>query len=97
MLMSFRWYGNKYDSIPLRFIRQIPGVRAVVTSLPDIPAGEVWPSDRIHEIKKEVEAHDLLLHTIESVNVHEDIKLGLPSRDRYIKNYITTLKNLEGA
>ena len=32
---------------------------------------------------------------IESVNVHEDIKLGLPTRDRYIENYKQTLRNLK--
>ncbi len=94
MLMSFRWYGSKNDSIPLQFIRQVPGMRGIVTSLLDIPAGEVWPLDRILEVKKEVEAHQLKFHTIESVNVHEDIKLGLSSRDQYIQNYVTTLKNL---
>ena len=94
MLMSFRWYGSKNDSIPLEFIRQIPGMRGIVTSLLDIPAGEVWPLDPILEVKKEVEAYQLKIHTIESVNVHEDIKLGLSSRDQYIQNYITTLENL---
>jgi mannonate dehydratase len=94
MLMSFRWYGNRHDSIPLQYIRQIPGMRGIVTSLLDIPAGDVWPFDRILELKKEVEEHQLEFHTIESVNVHEDIKLGIPSRDRYIQNYITTLQNL---
>jgi mannonate dehydratase len=31
---------------------------------------------------------------IESVNVHEDIKMGLPTRDKYIENYIITIRNL---
>lgn len=31
---------------------------------------------------------------MESINVHEDIKLGLPTRDRYIENYIESLKNV---
>jgi mannonate dehydratase len=60
----------------------------------DIPAGEVWPLHRILETKKEIEEQRLEFHTIESVNVHEEIKAGLPSRDRYIDNYITTLQNL---
>ncbi len=94
MLMSFRWYGRKNDSISLQYIRQIPGMRGIVTSLFDIPVGEVWPTGRIMEVKKEVEAHGLNFHTIESVNVHEDIKLGLPSRDQYIESYIATLRNL---
>ena len=37
---------------------------------------------------------DLRCEVIESVNVHEDIKLGLPSRDKYIENYCTTIRNL---
>jgi mannonate dehydratase len=94
MLMSFRWYGSKLDPIPLQYIRQIPGIRGIVTSLPDIRAGEKWPLERILEAKKEVEEYGLLFHTIESVNVHEDIKLGAPPRDRYIENYIRTLENL---
>jgi mannonate dehydratase len=34
------------------------------------------------------------MEVIESVNIHEDIKKGLPSRDRYIENYIATIGNL---
>ena len=40
------------------------------------------------KLKKEIESHGLKLSVIESVPVHEDIKLGLPTRDRYIDNYI---------
>lgn len=36
----------------------------------------------------------LKLEVIESVNRHDDIKIGLPSRDQYIVNYIQTIKNL---
>lgn len=31
---------------------------------------------------------------IESVNIHDDIKIGLPSRDLYIENYKETIRNL---
>ncbi|WP_143323980.1 mannonate dehydratase, partial [Clostridium sp. BL-8] len=31
---------------------------------------------------------------VESVNVHEDIKLGLPTRDKYIENYKKTIEKL---
>lgn len=97
MIMTFRWYGKKHDSIPLQYIRQIPGMKGVVTALFDVPVGEVWPLDKIMELKKEVEDEGLLFETIESVNIHEDIKLGLPSRDRYIENYRATMKNLAKA
>ena len=95
MKMTFRWYGKTMDPIPLEYIRQIPGIYGVVTSLMDLPAGQVWPMDRLQALKKEVNEKGLALDVIESVNVHEDIKLGLPSRDRYIENYIETIRNLK--
>lgn len=97
MKMTFRWYGSGFDPIPLRYIRQIPGMTGVVGTLMDIPAGEVWPLERIMALKSEVNAAGLELEVIESVNVHEDIKLGLPTRDRYIENYKQTLRNLKPA
>jgi mannonate dehydratase len=94
MKMTLRWFGGDHDSVPLKYIRQVPGVRGVVTSLPDIPVGKVWPAEEIAACKEQVEAAGLQLEGIESVNVHEDIKLGRPERDRYIENYIRTMKNL---
>jgi mannonate dehydratase len=97
MLMSFRWFGRKDDKIPLEFIRQIPGMKNVVTALFDIPVGEVWPLAAIMNVKKDIESHGLKFETVESVNIHEDIKLGAATRDEYIQNYIVTLQNLAQA
>ena len=94
MNMTLRWYGSKFDTVTLKQIRQIPGVKGVITMLYDIPAGEVWPLDRILELKAEVEAADLKILGIESVNVHAAIKIGSPDREKYIANYITSLENL---
>lgn len=95
MKMTFRWYGSQLDPIPLRYIKQIPNMSGVVTSLMDLPAGALWPTERISALKEEVNAAGLEMEVIESVNVHEDIKLGLPTRDRYIENYKQTLRNLK--
>ena len=94
MKMTLRWYGEDVDPIPLEYIRQIPGVTGVVTALMDMPAGALWPSDRIAERKRRVEEAGLEMKVIESVNVHEDIKLGLSSRDAYIENYRKTVQRL---
>lgn len=94
MEMTFRWYGKENDKITLQDIRQIPGMRGVVGALFDIPVGEAWPLDKIMALKHEIESVGLSFETVESVNVHEDIKLGVPARDEYIENYNTSLRNL---
>ena len=94
MEMTFRWYGADQEKITLDQIRQIPGIKGVVGCLMDIPVGDVWPEDRIAALVKQVEDHGLTLKVIESVNIHDDIKVGLPSRDKYIENYKQTIRNL---
>ncbi|ANY73870.1 mannonate dehydratase [Paenibacillus ihbetae] len=94
MRMVFRWFGEGNDTVSLDHIRQIPGVEGIVWSLHDIPAGEEWPMERIEEVRDQASAFGLHIDVVESVNVHEDIKLGLPSRDRYIANYIRTIEKL---
>jgi mannonate dehydratase len=93
MKMTFRWFGDS-DPVSLAYIRQIPGIYGIVSAVYDVPVGEVWPIERIQQLKSRIEAHDLKFELVESVPVHEDIKLGKPSRDRLIDNYITTLRNL---
>lgn len=92
--MVFRWFGNENDSVSLEHIRQIPGVEGIVWALHEVPVGEVWPLERIKEYKKMTEPLGLHMDVVESVNIHEDIKLGLPSRDIYIENYKRTIENL---
>jgi len=94
MEMTLRWYGKDFDSVTLEQIRQIPGVTGVITMLYDIPAGEKWPAERIKAMKDEVEAAGLVVSGIESVNVHDSIKIGSSDRDKYIQNYIETLEEL---
>lgn len=93
MEMTFRWYGQD-DPVKIEYIKQIPGMKGIVTAIYDIPVGETWPLDKILELKKTVEDNGLKLSVIESVPVHEDIKLGLPTREKYIENYKETLRNL---
>ena len=94
MKMTFRWFGTGHDPISLQYIRQIPGMTGVVTSLLDMPAGVAWPMERIQAMKDEITANRLEVEVIESVNIHEDIKLGAPGRDEKIENYIITMERL---
>lgn len=94
MKMTFRWYGDGNDSVTLDQIKQIPGVEGIVWALHQVPVGDVWKLEDILEEKNKIESHGFNIDVVESVNVHEDIKLGIPSRDKYIANYKQTIENL---
>jgi mannonate dehydratase len=85
------------DAVKLQYIRQIPSMHSIVTAVYDVPVGEVWSNESIEKLKKEVEAAGLHFDVIESVPVHEDIKLGLASRERYIENYKENIRRLSEA
>ena len=94
MKMTFRWFGSKSDRITLSQIKQIPGTSGLMGLLDYKAAGEVWTEEEIKAYVDEVHAAGLECEVIESVNVHEDIKMGLPTRDKYIENYCITIRNL---
>ncbi|MGH8784810.1 MAG: mannonate dehydratase [Cupriavidus necator] len=96
MKMSFRWFGTS-DPIPLEYIRQIPGMTHIVSAIYDEPVGEVWPLDKILALKSTIEAAGLQFKVVESVPVHEDIKLGKPTREPLIANYQQNIRNLAAA
>ncbi|MCI8483415.1 MAG: mannonate dehydratase [Lachnospiraceae bacterium] len=94
MEMTFRWYGEGNDSITQEQIKQIPGVTGLVWALHDKAAGEIWEVEEIEKVRQQIEKYGFHMDVVESVNVHDDIKIGLPSRDKYIENYKQTLRNL---
>ncbi len=96
MKMTFRWYGLN-DSIPLEYVRQIPGMTGVVTAVYDVAPGGVWSNESIAALKKACDVKGLEMEVIESVPVHEDIKLGRGKRDEYIEAYKTNIRRLAAA
>lgn len=92
--MVFRWFGEDNDDVQLEQIKQIPDVKGVVWSLHHLAAGERWPIEQLREVQQQAEAHKLHIEVVESVNVHEDIKLGLPTRDHYIQHFKETIRAL---
>ena len=91
MQMSFRWFGPD-DAVTLAHIRQVPGVRTVVSALYGLPVGSAWARERIERLAGDVAAAGLTLAVIESIPVHEDIKLGRPSRERYVDAYCSSIR-----
>lgn len=93
MKLTFRWFGEQ-DPIALSSIREIPEINGIVSAIYDVPVGEVWPREEIASLKKTITDAGLRFEVVESVPVHEDIKLGKPSRDRYIANYCENIIRL---
>lgn len=94
MKMCFRWYGEGNDPIRLSDIKQIPGVEGIVWALHNKMPGEIWEIEEIGKVKKQLDAYGFHMDVVESVNVHDDIKIGLPTRDHYIENYKICIRNL---
>ena len=69
-------------------------MRGVVSALHDLPVGAVWPRDRLAELAERIDAADLSLAVIESIPVHEDIKLGRPTRDKLIDAYCASVRHM---
>src|SRR5215471_14987941 len=94
MKMTMRWFGPGYDPVTLDKIRQVPGISGVITTLYGVPPGEAWGKEEVLALKKTVDDAGLSIAGIESVNIHDSIKTGGAARDKYIENYIATLKVL---
>lgn len=92
MQSSMRWYGPN-DQVPLSFIRQA-GAEGVVTSLHHIPYGEVWSVEEIKKRQDEVAQAGMVWNVVESLPLHEDIKIRAGKYAEYIENYKISLRNL---
>jgi len=92
---SWRWFGPQ-DVVRLPAIRQA-GARGVVTALHDIAYGEVWTIEAIEARKALIAADPSLgLHwnVVESLPVHERIKIGEGDLVPLFDNYRASMRNL---
>lgn len=94
MHITFRWFGRGNDTVTLEQIKQIPNVKGIVWALHEKPVGEVWTKEEIKSEVEYIESYGFHAEVVESVNVHESIKLGDEKRDHYIENYKKTIRNL---
>ena len=95
MEQTWRWFGPD-DVIRLADIRQA-GATGIVTALHQIPYGVVWSVDEIEERKALIGAEPSLglsWSVVESLPVHEAIKIGEGDLDPLFDNYRQSLRNL---
>lgn len=95
MIQYMRWYGPK-DNVSLLDIKQA-GCSGVVSALHQYLPGEVWPFEDILAYKNHIEVHGMKWEVVESLPVHDHIKLGYEDKDVLIENYLTSIKNLAKA
>jgi len=93
MQLSFRWFGPS-DSVRLANIRQIPGLRGVVSALHEVPAGVPWPQDAIDQLGEVIASAGLSFAVVESIPVPEDIKLGRDTRDSLADAFCLSLSRV---
>lgn len=94
MNITFRWYGQDNDTVGLEHVKQIPEVKGIVWALHHKPTGEIWDKEEIREEINYIQSFGFHTEVVESVNIHEAIKLGNEDRMRYIENYKQTIRNL---
>ena len=92
MEKTWRWFG-KNDHITLAMLKQI-GVEGIVTALHDVPLGEVWTREKIHDLKSYIESYGMRWSVVESLPVVETIKYAGSDRDHQIEVYKESLRNL---
>ncbi|MCZ8259233.1 MAG: mannonate dehydratase [Beijerinckiaceae bacterium] len=97
MLQSWRWFGPG-DAVTLAAARQA-GATGIVTSLHHIPYGEIWSPEEIAKRQAEVAAPGFGLHwaVVESLPVHERIRIGEGPLEPLFAHYRDSLKNLAAA
>ena len=97
MRESWRWFGPN-DPVTIDDIRQT-GATDIVSALQGVPTGESWSIESIRKHQALIERCEagltpLTWSVVESIPVHEDIKLARGGHEKYVDNWISSMENL---
>jgi mannonate dehydratase len=97
MRESWRWFGPN-DPVTIDDIRQT-GATDIVSALQGIATGEPWSIEAIEKHQVLIERCEpgltpLTWSVVESIPLHEDIKLAQPGHEKYLENWIASMENL---
>lgn len=82
MKETWRWFGPQ-DPVSLSQVKQA-GATGIVTALHHFYRGEAWPVDKVLERKAEIESAGLVWSVVESIPIHNSIKLRSGPYIQYI-------------
>ena len=95
MKETWRWFGPQ-DVVPLDHIKQA-GATGIVSALHHLYRGETWPLEEVLKRKAEIEFAGLAWSVVESIPVHNSIKLRAGPCREYIARWKDTLAALAKA
>src|SRR6516225_6049772 len=95
MKETWRWFGPQ-DVVPLDHIKQA-GATGIVSALHHLYRGEAWPLEEVLKRKAEIEFAGLAWSVVESIPVHNSIKLRVGPCREYIARWKDTLAALAKA
>src|SRR5215470_9350792 len=95
MKETWRWFGPQ-DTISLDQVKQT-GATGIVTALHHLYHGEPWSLEEVQKRKAEIEFHGLVWSVVESIPVHNSIKLRSGPYKQYISWWQQSLRAIAKA
>jgi mannonate dehydratase len=95
MKETWRWFGPA-DPVTLQQIKQA-GATGIVTALHHLYRGKAWPLDAVLKRKAEIEAAGFVWSVVESIPVHNSIKLRSGDCGQFVGAWKDSLASLAAA
>jgi mannonate dehydratase len=87
---TWRWFGPQ-DTVSLDHVKQA-GATGVVSALHHLYRGEPWPSEEVFKRKAQIDAAGLVWSVVESIPIHNSIKLQSGSFRQFTDTWKDSLR-----